>query len=168
MVGSEHDAENPVRELELMAAMINIDMIGRGRFLDRAMLALPKRMMGIGEGPGVGLMSGNPDGEADRVLLALARAACAFEELPGYAPEDFPRLKPIIDGMTAGRGDFEPFRKRGVPTIFFSTSENDDYHQPTDTIDKLDGEAMHRVARAIYRCVLSLDALPARESGAGR
>jgi hypothetical protein len=167
MVGSEHYAEHPVRELELMAAMVNIDMIGRGKFLDRAMLALPKRLMGVADGPGVGLLGSQPDGASGSGLLALAKAVCALEGLPGYAPEDFPRLKAIIEGATAGRGDFEPFRKRGVPTLFFSTSENDDYHQPSDTPDKLDPHVLHRITRTIYRFVLALDTLPARAVEAG-
>jgi hypothetical protein len=170
LVGSKHHAEHPARELELMAAMVNIDMIGRGKFLDRAMLSLPKRLMGIADGPGVGLLGGQPDGASGGGLLALAKAACALEGLPGYAPEDFPRLKALIEGATAGRGDFEPFRQRGVPTIFFSTSENDDYHQPSDTPDKLDPVVLLRITRTIYRFVLALDALPPRavEAGAER
>jgi Zn-dependent M28 family amino/carboxypeptidase len=162
IVGSEHYAKNPVRELEGLAAMINIDMIGRGRFLDRAMFAIPKRLMGITDGAGVGLLGSQSDGGSGGELLALAKAACAHEGLPAYAPEDFPRLKTLIEGATAGRGDFEPFRRRGVPTIFFSTSENDDYHQPTDTPDKIDPVALHRITRTIYRFVLALDVLPSR------
>jgi hypothetical protein len=89
---------------------------------------------------------------------------------PLLRPGHFSRLQSLIEDATAGRGDFEPFRRRGVPTIFFSTSKNDDYHQPTDTIAEVDAAVLHRIARVVYRFVLALDAIAPRaaEAAAGK
>ena len=40
------------------------------------------------------------------------------------------------------RSDYGPFRKHRVPFAFFSTGEHEDYHQPTDTPDKIDAERL--------------------------
>ena len=46
-----------------------------------------------------------------------------------------------------------------TPYLFFSTSEHDRYHEPTDDLDTVDGEVLRVVARAAYRTVLAIDAL---------
>ncbi|MFQ5655505.1 MAG: M20/M25/M40 family metallo-hydrolase, partial [Planctomycetota bacterium] len=52
--GSRHLVSHPPRPLERLAAMINLDMIGRKSFLDRAPLRMAKAYVGIRPGPGVG------------------------------------------------------------------------------------------------------------------
>lgn len=149
--GSTHYASQPTRSSKLVA-MINLDMLGRGVFLDYKDLAIPKGLAGIANGPGLGILSG---GSAR--LTALARCMARASAIPSYAPEDFPLLGPIVEPMTAGRGDFAPFQQRGVPFLFFSTSEHDDYHQPSDTIDTLDPATMRRAAEVVWRTTLAID-----------
>ncbi|HUS68689.1 MAG TPA: M20/M25/M40 family metallo-hydrolase [Kofleriaceae bacterium] len=151
--GSTHYASRPTRVSKLVA-MINLDMLGRGVFLDYRDLAVPKALAGIANGPGLGILSG---GSAR--LTQLARCMARASGIPSYAPEDFPLLGPIVEPMTAGRGDFAPFQQRGVPFLFFSTSEHDDYHQPSDTIDTLDPETMRRAAEVVFRTTLAIDAV---------
>lgn len=135
--------------------MINLDMIGRPTFLDRGMYRPLKAMVGIEAGPGVGLLGG----EKAPGLFALARAACVLDGLPSYAPTDFPAMKGQIEKMVQNRDDSSVFRARGTPTIFLSTSENDDYHRPTDTLDKVDGAIVHRITRIAWRTLLAADAV---------
>ena len=67
-------------------------------------------------------------------------------------------LGPVIEKQAAGRSDHAPFERRKIPFLFFSTSEHDDYHQPTDTIATLDRQALWRTAACIYRTMLAIDA----------
>lgn len=49
------------------------------------------------------------------------------------------------------RSDQYPFHREGIPTVFFNEGKtNEDYHQPTDTADKLIEEKVERVARLAF------------------
>ena len=86
----------------------------------------------------------------------------AMERQMALAPEDFGPLRSVIEKQAAGRSDHAPFEARKIPFLFFSTSENDDYHQPTDTIDKIDPAALHNLSRTIHATVRAIDALAER------
>lgn len=154
LVGAETFARKPPRPLQRAIAMINLDMIGRGRLLDRKSMALGKRLIGVPDGPAVGVLGTAQSPE----LASLVRAVFAADKLPLYAPEDFGMLGPVIEKQAEGRSDHAPFERRKIPFLFFSTSEHDDYHQPTDTIATLDRQALWRTAACIYRTVLAIDA----------
>ena len=152
-MGSRHYLSAPVRPISELVAMVNLDMIGRPVFLDRERFRVAKRLVGIGDGPAVGLLGDTPR------TLEIARAACRVERLPAYRPADFPFLKRYLRRRTGGRDDSAPFRALGLPTVFFSTSEHDDYHQPTDTFDTVDPKMVRRIAAAAWRTILAIDAL---------
>lgn len=160
LIGSEYFARHPTRPLAQCVAMINLDMIGRPRLLDRKQLTMPKRLVGIPDAPAVGVLGTAQSPELDR----LARAVFGAAKLPLFAPQDFGILAKVIEEQAAGRSDHAPFERRKIPFLHFSTSENDDYHQPTDTIDKVDPETVWRIAQCIYRLVLAVDALEGRPS----
>ena len=157
LVGSTYYVDHPARPIAQLAAMINLDMLGRPRFYDYRAMGLAKTVAGIADGPGLGLLAG---GSSE--LLAIGRCAVAAGKIPSYAPEDFPALRDRIDAAVRDRGDFAPFAARGVPFLFFSTSEHDDYHQPTDTIDTIDRDMVRASAQAVWRTSLALDLLAAR------
>ncbi len=157
LVGSTYYVEHPARPLAQLVAMIDLDMLGRPRFYDYEAMALAKGIAGIADGPGLGLLAG---GSSE--LLAIGRCAVAGSKIPSYAPDDFPALRERIEEEVRDRGDFAPFAARGVPFLFFSTSEHDDYHQPTDTIATIDPAMVHTAAEAVWRTTLALDLLPAR------
>lgn len=48
------------------------------------------------------------------------------------------------------RSDHWNFGRLGVPFVFFFTGVHEDYHQPTDTADKIDYEKYHRVVQLIF------------------
>jgi Zn-dependent M28 family amino/carboxypeptidase len=48
------------------------------------------------------------------------------------------------------RSDHYNFAKKGIPVVFFCSGEHEDYHQVTDTVDKLDGAKMERIARLAF------------------
>jgi len=62
------------------------------------------------------------------------------------------------------RSDYGPFRDEKVPFLFLSGGEHPDYHQPTDTADRLDYDRVARVSElilAVSRQVADADATPA-------
>lgn len=158
LAGSRYFARHPPRSLQKLVAMINLDMIGRPRLLDKKQLSWPKRLVGIPDATAVGVLGTDSSPE----LAGIARAVCKAEKLPMFAPEDFGVLRDTIKKMADGRSDHAAFEQRRIPFLFFSTSENDDYHQPTDTVDKVDGESLRHIAGAVYRIVLAIDATDQR------
>src|SRR5688572_9661287 len=49
-----------------------------------------------------------------------------------------------------GRSDHYNFASRGVPALFFFNGVHADYHQPSDSPDKIDAEKEARVVKLIY------------------
>jgi hypothetical protein len=153
LVGSRWLAAHPSRPLDHCRGVINLDMVGRSPFLGAHEYALPKHLAGIGDGPAVGVLDDVP---AQR-LLALARRACAEAGITMYAAEDFKLIEGKIREAARGRSDDTPFAAVGVPTLFFSTSLQDDYHRRTDTVDKVDATTLRAIAVAVRLTIDSID-----------
>ena len=65
-----------------------------------------------------------------------------------------------------GRSDHFNFARHGVPIAFFFTGLHKDYHQPSDTPDKIHYEKLLRVATYVYDLAFELgvqDSRPAIE-----
>jgi hypothetical protein len=48
------------------------------------------------------------------------------------------------------RSDHYNYARRGIPIIFYFSGVHEDYHKPSDTVDKINFEKMAKVARLIY------------------
>src|SRR5690606_11587661 len=119
--------------LDKMSAMINVDMIGRP-LLDQPLYRLGMGAIGIDPDASTGLLGARhyPG------LRALADTAFSAHGTTLVAPEDLPdAIGDEVERQSRGRGDSESFSARGVPALFFGDGESSDYHQPSDTIDKL-------------------------------
>ncbi len=141
-------AERPI------TLMVNVDMIGRS-LVDQPLLWLGARALGVlsDVDPEEAVGAWVPDAELE--LQARVRAACKAEGVTAITPSDLPpTLRKAVDEMSRGRGDHAPFERKGIPFVFFSSGESTDYHQPTDTADKLDASILGARARAIVRFVL--------------
>lgn len=60
--------------------------------------------------------------------------------------------------------DHAPFGDARIPFLYVGVLEHEDYHRPTDTVDKIDGEKLLRIARLVYltvRAVADADEPPA-------
>jgi hypothetical protein len=162
LIGSKRFVrDGPIAHARI-AAMVNIDMIGRP-LMDQTKLRLLKNLLKIDSSNGIGVI-----GTAGRPLFA--RSVEEFTAKFGLKPYGTQAaLAPIIKQLSRNRSDHSPFERVGIPTLFFSSGESDDYHQPGDTIDKLSPELMARRAQLVFSVVLSLatapsDELPAREN----
>ncbi|MEZ4438122.1 MAG: M28 family peptidase [Polyangiaceae bacterium] len=154
--GSKHYAASPTLPLPTLRAMVNVDMIGRP-LLDDPAYALPKTMAGMDGARGLGVL-----GTADRPVFRHAvDAGAAAAELEVWAPEDLPGpLRRLVENLASGRGDNFSFEAVGIPSLFFGAGESADYHQPTDTPDRLDPRLMAARAVAIDTVIRALVTAP--------
>lgn len=72
------------------------------------------------------------------------------------------QLAPSLSSSGYGSSDQTSFVSRGVPVLFFFSGLHADYHKPSDTWDRIDGEAAARVVRLAYRVVDDLASLKER------
>lgn len=150
LVGSRAFAKSP--PVAPMVAMVNIDMIGRD-LVDQARFGAAKPLFGLDDRRAIGVLGTHGRPVFEKIVAAAAQA----EELEAWAPQDLPGpLAAWAQREAEGRGDNYSFEDVGVPALFFGQGESDDYHQPTDTPDKLVPVAMAARARVILRTVVAL------------
>ncbi len=128
LFGARAYVDAPAHPLADTRVVINLDMVGR-RFFEG--MADQDATLGA-----VGL-------PADPALFDLAEAAAAGQGLTLLA------VSPALVALVGEdwRSDDWVFRDRGVAAVHLSTGLHPDYHQPTDTIDRLDRGQLERIAR---------------------
>jgi hypothetical protein len=123
--GSAYFAEHPIVPLASIVADLNSDMVGRSDTLRDSIAVIGREHSNLGQ-----------------VLDSVARA---HPEL---------RLTPIGDRWPSEglyfRSDHYNFAKKGVPILFFTTGLHPDYHQVSDSPDKIDAEKEARFARLLF------------------
>ncbi|MGQ0562924.1 MAG: M20/M25/M40 family metallo-hydrolase [Gemmatimonadota bacterium] len=123
LLGSQYFADHPTVPLSSIIANINIDMIGRNA---------PDTVVAIGQeysslGP---------------LALEIARS---HPELGLTASRDiWPNERFFF------RSDHYNFARKEIPAIFFFSGVHEDYHRPSDEVEKIDGDKAARIARFAY------------------
>jgi Zn-dependent M28 family amino/carboxypeptidase len=121
--GSRYFSEHPTVPLSQIVANINIDMIGRN-WAD-TIVAIGKEHSGLG--------------------MILDRVNAAHPELRMTAVDDrWPEERFYY------RSDHYNFARKGVPILFFFNGVHPDYHQVTDSPDKIDSEKESRIVRLLF------------------
>ncbi|HEY7086478.1 MAG TPA: M20/M25/M40 family metallo-hydrolase, partial [Tepidisphaeraceae bacterium] len=143
MLGSLAFADRPDLDPKSIAAVINIDMLGRHTFD----LSGEDALVATGT-------------EQYPALRAIARGACEREAL---------NLLPLGRDLVGPRSDHVSFEGlSAAPAVLLSCGPNHDYHQPTDTPDRIDYPLLARHARAATEIVSTLadtSELPTRVLG---
>jgi len=121
--GSAHFSENPTVPLKQIVADLNIDMIGRN--WKDTVVAIGKEHSDLG--------------------ATLNRVNAAHPELGMTAIDDI-----WPEEQFYFRSDHYNFAKKGVPILFFFTGVHEDYHQVSDSPDKINTEKESRILRLIY------------------
>jgi len=121
--GSDHFAANPPVPLEAMVANLNADMVGRN--WPDTIVAIGKEHSSLGE--------------------TLDRLNGARTELGMTAIDD---LWP--DERFYFRSDHYNFARNGVPILFFFNGVHEDYHRPSDEVERIDGEKTARIGRLLF------------------
>ena len=150
LLGSKYNADFPVVPLESMVAQINIDMIGRNRDDD------PKQSNTV-------YVVGS-----DRISTELHNInEEANQSLAQPVTLDYELNDPADPQSFYTRSDHYSYAAKGVPIIFFFTGTHPDYHQASDTVDKILFDKLVRITRLAYetgRRVANLDRPPVRDN----
>ncbi len=128
LIGSRAYLESPAWPLEDTRAVVNFDMVGRNFFEAISGREAAAAVIGLEDDAGARAAT---HAAAAAAGLALIETPARFLEVFG---SDF-------------RTDDWWFRRNGILAIHFSTGMHDDYHQPSDTIDRLVPAQLERVAR---------------------
>ncbi|MBV8205591.1 MAG: M28 family peptidase [Acidobacteria bacterium] len=155
LLGSHYNTDYaPAVPLDRLVADLNIDMIGRSRPPGDN----DEKDKNLTDANSVYLVG------ADRISRELNTISEAtnqrFEKLNFNYLYNDPRNPERI----YYRSDHWNYAKHGVPIIFYFDGTHVDYHQPTDTIDKIDFNKMSRIARLVYETgwqLLNMDHRPA-------
>lgn len=122
LLGSAHWVKHPTLPLARVAAMVNLDMIGRLR-----------EELEVG---GVGTAAS---------FAALVEREIAAEGLKGK-----------LTSSGFGPSDHASFCGAGIPVLFFFTGLHEDYHRPSDDVERFNAEGAAHVARVAERCVRAI------------
>ncbi len=153
LLGSAAYVAAPALPLDQARLMINLDMIGRARFLSGQAYALAHAVVAT---DAIGVLASPDAGD----LVTRARAAARTVGRPVVSASDFGPLERVVRPAIETRGDQASFAAAGVRYLWLSTSMHDDYHAPTDTADKVDPATVAAVARIVVEVVLGLDSPP--------
>jgi len=130
--GSKAWANNPqLPEGHRAVANLNIDMIGRND---------PNQLF----------MTPSP---AHKQFNIITETAMRLSPL-----EDFPELESADDYYH--RSDQAEFARLDIPVAFLFAGIHEDYHQPSDTVDKIDFDKLSRVVRLVVRLLDELQETP--------
>lgn len=129
LLGSRWMVENPPVPLRDLVAVLNGDMIGRNGPDSAALLGA--------ESP-------------NRNSRALVEAALAANATVSHFRVDTSWDRPGHPERLWERSDHLPYARAGVPAVFFTTQMHPDYHEPSDTPDRIDYRKLARMARWIY------------------
>jgi hypothetical protein len=133
--GSAHYVAHPTVPLKDMAALVNMDLIGRN--WSDSVIAVGPEFTTLGE--------------------TLREVTAAHPEL---------RMFPLADRWPEERifyrSDHYHFARQGVPILFFTSGTHPDYHQPTDTADRIDTGKASRLVQLLYYLIAEIGNDPLR------
>lgn len=132
--GSEYYSENPVFPLDKTTVDLNIDMIGR---ID------PNRT--IGDSTNYVYVIGN-----DKLSSDLDPIAKSVNDKYLKMELDFKFNDPNDPERIYFRSDHYNFARKGVPIIFYFDGIHKDYHQPSDTVDKINFDLMQKRTQYVF------------------
>lgn len=134
LLGSEYYADNPVFPLENTVNNINIDMIGRIDYEYQD--AENKDYVYV---IGSEMLSSHLKVINDYNNITYTNLILDYR----YDAEDDPN-------RFYYRSDHYNFAKHNIPVIFFFNGVHDDYHQPTDTVDKIEFDLLQKRTKLIF------------------
>ncbi len=129
LLGSAAFVENPAIPLERIVANLNIDMVGRNWEDTISVIGKPYSSLGA----------------------LVDSVAAAHPEL---------RMAVVGDRWPSEgfffRSDHFNFARKGIPAIFFFNGVHEDYHLPSDEVDKIKFEKAARISRLVLQTVLAI------------
>ena len=156
--GSEYFNKFPTVDIKQVVAQLNIDMIGRS--LD------PNNIIKCGQNKPCNEELSGPNGiyvigseMMSTTLGAITKGTNDAYLKIGY---DYKYDDPNDKNRFFFRSDHFNYAQNGIPIVFWFDGVHEDYHQPTDTADKIDYAKMEKVTRTIYLTLLEVSDLNER------
>ena len=139
--GSEYFTDHPTVPLSSIVAQLNIDMIGRAQAAGDEKHPQNKNLPKPGEVFVIGsrLMSTELGLLSESVNKSFLNMSFNYKYDDPNDPEQF-----------FYRSDHYNFARKGIPIIFYMDGSHADYHQPSDSVEKIDFVNMERIARTIF------------------
>ncbi len=138
LLGSEYYSQHPVWPLDNTIANLNIDMIGR---VDDAHLGAENYVYIIG---------------SDRLSYDLHTINEEVNKIYTDLELDYTYNDRDDPNRFYYRSDHYNFAKHNIPIIFYFNGTHDDYHQPTDTIDKIKFDILKKRSELVFYCAWEL------------
>lgn len=132
LLGSEFYTDNPVYPLENTVANLNIDMIGR---IDENHAPDSNYVYIIG---------------SDKLSTELHRLSESVNDTYTGIEFDYTYNDENDPNRFYYRSDHYNFAKNQIPVIFYFTGVHEDYHQPTDTVEKIMFQKTEKIARLVF------------------
>ncbi len=145
LLGSRYYTENPLYPLENTVANLNIDMIGR---LD------PKR---VNKDPNYIYLIGS-----DKLSNELHEVSERINRTYTNLILDYTFNADNDPNRFYYRSDHYNFAKNNIPVIFYFNGTHEDYHQPTDTADKINYDILQKRTKLIFHTAWELANMPNR------
>jgi acetylornithine deacetylase/succinyl-diaminopimelate desuccinylase-like protein len=150
--GAQYFTSHPAVPINQIIAQLNIDMIGRSKKPGDTKpgnkeLANPGEVFVIGSR----MMSTELGEISDAVNRGYLNLKFNFKYDDPADPNKY-----------FFRSDHYHYALKGVPIIFYMDGDHEDYHQPSDSIDKIDFEQMEKITRTIYATAWELATRPRR------
>ncbi len=136
LLGSEYYSDHPTVPLESIVANVNMDMIGRNE--TDGVVVIGKNYSSLG--------------------AVVEQVAAEHRQLIGLTAGDdrWPNERFFF------RSDHFNFARKEIPAIFFFAGTHEDYHEPSDEVERLDVDKAARVARMIFLTTHSIATTPQR------
>lgn len=132
MFGSEYYTQHPLFPLNQTVVDLNMDMVGH---LDQNHPKDPRFVTVVG---------------SDWLSSELHEIHESANQKYVQLSLDYSFNSPSHPEMFYYRSDQYNFAKYGIPVIFYTSADHEDYHKPTDTIDKIKFERIEAVAQLIF------------------
>ncbi len=156
--GSEYFNKFPTVDIKQVTAQLNIDMIGRS--LD------PNNIIKCGQNKPCNEELSGPNGVyvigsemMSTTLGAITKGTNDAYLKLGY---DYKYDDPKDKNRFFFRSDHFNYAQNGIPIVFWFDGVHEDYHQPSDTPDKIDYAKMEKVTRTIFLTLLEVSDLKER------
>lgn len=151
--GSEYFTDNPTVPIDSIITQLNIDMIGRYQNPGDENHPQNKDLPKQGEIFLIGskLMSTELGEVSETTNKAFLNLSFNYKYDDPNDPEQF-----------FYRSDHFNYARKGVPIIFYMDGSHADYHQVSDSIEKINFEAMEKVVRTIFATGWELANRPTR------
>jgi hypothetical protein len=138
--GAKHFTEHPTVPIHQIITQLNIDMIGRAK---KEGDTNPENKDLARQGEVFVIGSKMMSTELGEISEAVNRSYLNIGF--NYKYDD-----PKDPNQYFFRSDHFHYAQKGVPIIFYFDGEHEDYHRPSDHVDKIDFEQMEKIARTIY------------------